>query len=160
MKTYSREEAYAASLEYFHGDELAADVFVAKYALRNSAGELVERTPTDMHLRLTKEFARIEAKYPDPMSEQEIFSLLADVDHVDYPKQMPLEALAAQSRGIGAVVPQGSPMSAMGNPFKLQSLSNCFVIASPQDSYGGILDRKSTRLNSSHVSESRMPSSA
>lgn len=141
MKTYTRDEAYRASLEYFNGDELAADVFVAKYALRNSEGQLVELTPTDMHLRLTKEFARIEAKYPNPMSEQEIFSLLADVDHVAEPTRlgMALDELATQSRGIGAVVPQGSPMSAMGNPFKLQSLSNCFVIASPQDSYGGIL---------------------
>jgi len=141
MKTYSREEAYAASLEYFHGDELAADVFVAKYALRNSNGELVERTPSDMHVRLAKEFARIEKNYPNPMSEQEIFSLLADVDHIPEPTRlgMTLDALAAESRGMGAVIPQGSPMSAMGNPFKLQSLSNCFVVASPQDSYGGIL---------------------
>jgi ribonucleoside-diphosphate reductase alpha chain len=141
MKTHSREEAYAASLEYFRGDELAADVFVSKYALRNLAGELVERTPTDMHLRLAKEFARIEQKYPNPMSEQEIFSLLADVDHIEEPKRlsMALEELAAQSRGMGAVIPQGSPMSAMGNPYQYQSLSNCFVIESPYDSYAGIL---------------------
>lgn len=141
MKTHSREEAYAASLEYFHGDELAADVFVSKYALRNLAGELLEKTPTDMHLRLTKEFARIESKYPNPMSEQEIFSLLADVDHIEEPRRlgMTLEELAAQSRGMGAVIPQGSPMSAMGNPYQYQSLSNCFVIESPYDSYAGIL---------------------
>jgi ribonucleoside-diphosphate reductase alpha chain len=141
MKTYSREEAYAASLSYFRGDELAADVFVSKYALRNYNGELLELTPSDMHVRLTREFARIEKKYPNPMSEQEIFSLLADVDHIPEPQLlgMTLEELAAQSRGMGAVIPQGSPMSAMGNPYQYQSLSNCFVIESPYDSYAGIL---------------------
>lgn len=141
MNTYTYSEAYEASLSYFGGDELAASVFVSKYALRNNDGDLLEKTPTDMHLRLTKEFARIEAKYPNPLSENEIFCLLADVDHLDVTQKstMTLEQLAAESRGIGAVVPQGSPMSAMGNPYKLQSLSNCFVIDSPQDSYGGIL---------------------
>lgn len=141
MKTYSREEAYAASLSYFRGDELAADVFVSKYALRNHTGELLELTPSDMHIRLTREFARIEKKYPNPMSEQEIFSLLADVEHIPEPQRlgMTLEELAAQSRGMGAVIPQGSPMSAMGNPYQYQSLSNCFVIESPYDSYAGIL---------------------
>lgn len=141
MKTYSREEAYTASLSYFRGDELAADVFVSKYALRNHSGELLELTPTDMHIRLTKEFARIEQKYPNPMSEQEIFSLLADVDHIPEPQRltMALEELAAQSHGMGSVIPQGSPMSAMGNPYQYQSLSNCFVIESPYDSYAGIL---------------------
>jgi ribonucleoside-diphosphate reductase alpha chain len=141
MSTYTKEEAYQASLSYFGGDELAASVFVSKYALRDAAGDLLEKTPSDMHVRLAREFARIEAKYPNPMSEQEIFSLLADVDHIAEPTglSMALDELAAQSRGIGAVVPQGSPMSAMGNPYKLQSLSNCFVIASPEDSYGGIL---------------------
>jgi len=141
MKTYTYNEAYEATLEYFAGDELAASVFVSKYALRDSNGNLLEKTPTDMHLRLTREFARIEAKYPNPLGENEIFGLLADVDHLDATKMstMTLEQLASESRGIGAVVPQGSPMSAMGNPYKLQSLSNCFVIDSPQDSYGGIL---------------------
>jgi ribonucleoside-diphosphate reductase alpha chain len=139
--TYTYNEAYEASLAYFKGDELAASVFVSKYALRNSEGNILEKTPTDMHLRLTREFARIESKYPNPLSDKEIFCLLADVDHLDVTKKstMTLEQLAAESRGMGAVVPQGSPMSAMGNPYKLQSLSNCFVIASPQDSYGGIL---------------------
>jgi len=141
MKTHSREEAYTASLAYFRGDELAADVFVSKYALRNHTGELLELTPSDMHIRLTREFARIEQKYPNPMSEQEIFSLLADVDHIPEPQRlgMTLEELAAQSRGMGSVIPQGSPMSAMGNPYQYQSLSNCFVIESPYDSYAGIL---------------------
>lgn len=141
MNTYSYNEAYEASLAYFNGDELAASVFVSKYALRNNNGDLLEKTPTDMHLRLAKEFARIEAKYPNPLSEKEIFCLLADVDHLDITQKskMTLEQLAEESRGMGAVIPQGSPMSAMGNPYKLQSLSNCFVIDSPQDSYGGIL---------------------
>jgi ribonucleoside-diphosphate reductase alpha chain len=141
MTTFKQEEAIAASLEYFKGDELAASVFVSKYALRDAAGNLLEKTPSDMHLRLAREFARIEAKYPNPLSEKEIFCLLADVEHIDVSERavMTLEQLASSSRGLGPVVPQGSPMSAMGNPYKLQSLSNCFVIDSPQDSYGGIL---------------------
>ena len=141
MTKFTQDKSFAASLDYFKGDELAASVFVSKYALRDEDGNLLEKTPSDMHLRLAREFARIEAKYPNPLSEKEIFCLLADVDHIDASERdaMTLEQLACESRGIGAVVPQGSPMSAMGNPYKLQSLSNCFVIDSPQDSYGGIL---------------------
>ena len=141
MNTFTYNEAYEASLEYFAGDELAASVFVSKYALRDGDGNILEKTPADMHLRLAKEFSRIEAKYPNPLSEKEIFCLLADVEHIDISARavMSLEDLARESRGFGPVVPQGSPMSAMGNPYKLQSLSNCFVINSPQDSYGGIL---------------------
>ena len=114
---YTQEEAFAETLKYFNGDELAASVFVSKYALRDSEGKLLEKTPTDMHHRLAKEFARIEAKYPNPITEEEIFGYLSRWE----------------------LVPQGSPMSAMGNPYKMQSLSNCFVIDSPADSYGGIL---------------------
>ena len=141
MNSYTKEEAYEASLRYFGGDELAASVFISKYALRDTHGKLYEKTPTDMHRRLAKEFARVEAKYPNPMSEKEIFCLLADVDHIDISKRasMSIEELAAESRGLGAVVPQGSPMSAIGNHFQYQSLSNCFVIESPHDSYAGIL---------------------
>ena len=141
MTVYTRQEAYAASLKYFQGDELAAGVFVDKYALKDLTGNILEKTPTDMHLRLAKEFARIEANYPNPMSEKEIFCLLADVEHIDISKRavMTLAELAAESKGFGPVVPQGSPMSAIGNDYKLQSLSNCFVISSPEDSYGGIL---------------------
>jgi ribonucleoside-diphosphate reductase alpha chain len=117
MIKYTQEEAYASSLEYFGGDELAASVFLSKYALRDSTGSLLEKAPADMHRRLAKEFARIEAKYPNPLSEEEIFEYLSKWE----------------------IVPQGSPMSAMGNPYKIQSLSNCFVIAAPEDSYGGIL---------------------
>jgi len=141
MAIYTYDQAYTASLEYFGGDALAASVFISKYALRDQESQLLEKTPSDMHVRLAREFARIESKYPNPLSEKEIFCLLADVEHVDISKRavMTLEELASCSRGLGAVVPQGSPMSAMGNPYKLQSLSNCFVIDSPQDSYGGIL---------------------
>jgi len=112
----SRDEARAAGIEYFDGDELAADVFL-KYALRDGP-EFLEQTPTDMHHRLAKEFARIEKKYDNPMSEDEIFELLD---------------------GFNDVIPQGSPMSGIGNAAQVQSLSNCFVVESPKDSYGGIL---------------------
>jgi ribonucleoside-diphosphate reductase alpha chain len=117
MTTYTRDEAYTASLDYFKGDELAASVFVSKYALRDGEGHLLEATPADMHKRLASEFARIEKKYPNSMTFSEILSHLSSWE----------------------IVPQGSPMSAMGNPYKMQSLSNCFVIDAPQDSYGGIL---------------------
>jgi ribonucleoside-diphosphate reductase alpha chain len=139
--SYTHDQAYQASLKYFGGDELATGVFISKYALRNTNGELLELTPTDMHLRLAKEFARIENKYPNPLSEKEIFCLLADVDHIEKPRwlSMTIDELAAESKGIGCVIPQGSPMSAIGNDYKTQSLSNCFVIDAPQDSYGGIL---------------------
>ena len=106
------------TLAYFNGDEIATAVWLGKYALRDSDGVLLEETPTDMHRRLAKEFARIEAKYPNPMGEDEIFELLD---------------------GFKYVVPQGSPMSGIGNDYKIQSLSNCFVIPSPLDSYAGIL---------------------
>lgn len=116
-KTYSNEEALQASVEFFGGDDLAASVFLGKYALRNEDGLLLEKTPADMHKRLAREFARIENNYKNPLTEDQIFDLLKD----------------------WTVVPQGSPMSSIGNDFQLQSLSNCFVIESPQDSYGGIL---------------------
>jgi ribonucleotide reductase alpha subunit len=117
MMKHTYEEAMSASLDYFGGDELAAQVFVGKYALRDLNSNIYEKTPDDMHRRLAREFARIEQKYPNPLSEQEIYELFSSWD----------------------VVPQGSPMSAIGNPFQVQSLSNCFVIESPYDSYGGIL---------------------
>lgn len=117
-KKYTYDEVLKASLEYFNGDDLAAEVFVSKYALKDSFNNYYELTPTDMHRRLSREFARIEEKYPNPMTEDEIFDLL---DHFKY------------------VVPQGSPMSGIGNQNQLQSLGNCFVLKSPYDSYGGIL---------------------
>ena len=117
MRSYTYDEARAASVTYFGGDELASDVFAGKYALQDLKGSIYELTPSDMHRRLAREFARIEQKYPNPMSEEEIFDMLSEWD----------------------VVAQGSPMSAIGNPYQVQSLSNCFVIQSPYDSYGGIM---------------------
>jgi len=116
MATY--EEAIKDSIEYFNGDELAAQVFLGKYALTSPEGDILEKTPDDMHKRLAKEFARIEQKYPNPLSEDEIYSYLKDFKYI---------------------IPQGSPMSGIGNPYQTVSISNCFVIESPYDSYGGIL---------------------
>jgi ribonucleoside-diphosphate reductase alpha chain len=118
MKMDDYKEVMHASTEYFGGDELAANVFVTKYALTDKEGNIYENTPDDMHHRLAAEFARIEAKYPNPMSEDEIYNLFKDFQYV---------------------VPQGSPMSGIGNSHQVQSISNCFVIESPHDSYGGIL---------------------
>jgi len=119
LKTYTHEEATAAATEYFGGDSMAAKNWVNKYALKDSFGNIYERTPADMHRRLAREFARIERKYANPMTEQEIFDLL---DHFKY------------------VIPQGGPMTGMGNKYQVASLSNCFVIGTnpPADSYGGI----------------------
>lgn len=117
-KTFTRDEALRASLVYFNGDKFAADVFVNKYALLDKDNKYLEDTPEAMHWRMAKEFARIEQKYPFPMSEQEIFELFHRFKYV---------------------VPQGSPMSAVGNFQYLQSASNCFTIASPSDTYSGIL---------------------
>ena len=117
---YSYDEVYAASLEYFKGDELAARVWSSKYALKDSFGHIYELTPDDMHHRIARELARIESKYPNPMGEEEIFSLLRDFRYI---------------------VPQGSPMAGIGNDFQVGSLSNCFVIGldGKPDSYGGII---------------------
>ena len=105
-------------MKYFNGDTLASNVFVTKYALQDNDGNYLEETPDDMHRRIASEFARIEEKYQNPMNEDEIFSLLKDFKYV---------------------IPQGSPMSGIGNTTRVQSLSNCFVIEPPFDSYGGIL---------------------
>lgn len=117
---YTYDEAYQASVEYFGGDKLAARVWVTKYALKDSDGCIFELTPADMHKRIASELARIEKRYPNPMSEDEIFELL---DHFRY------------------VVPQGSPMAGIGNNLQTVSLSNCFVIGidGKPDSYGGIM---------------------
>ena len=117
-KLITFEKAIKSSIEYFSGDELASNVFVTKYALTDKEGNIHEETPEDMHRRMASEFARIEAKYPNSMSQDEIFSLFKDFKYI---------------------VPQGSPMSGIGNTHQAQSLSNCFVIESPWDSYGGIL---------------------
>ncbi len=119
-KTYNYEEVFEATKEYFKGDLLAATVWVNKYALKDSQGKIYERTPDDMHHRIAHEVARIEQKYPNPLSEDQIFELIRDFKYI---------------------VPQGSPMTGIGNNFQIASLSNCFVIgfAGNADSYGGIL---------------------
>ena len=119
-KTYSYDEAYNASLQYFKGDELAARVWVNKYAVKDSFGNIYEKSPEDMHWRIANEVARIEAKYPNALSAQELFVLL---DHFKY------------------IVPQGSPMTGIGNDYQVASLSNCFVIGleGAADSYGAII---------------------
>ena len=118
--TYTYQQAYEASLKYFDGDELAARVWATKYALKDSFGNLFELTPDDMHHRIAREIARIENKYPNPMSEDRLFELMS---HFRY------------------IVPQGSPMAGIGNNFQVGSLSNCFVVGldGEPDSYGGIL---------------------
>ncbi|GGK03848.1 adenosylcobalamin-dependent ribonucleoside-diphosphate reductase [Parabacteroides faecis] len=119
-KTYTFDEAFKASLEYFTGDELAAKVWVNKYALKDAFGNIYEGSPVDMHHRLANEIARVEKKYPNPLSEQELYDLF---DHFRY------------------IVPQGSPMTGIGNDYQIASLSNCFVIGldGEADSYGAII---------------------
>lgn len=118
---YTTEEATQAALEYFKGDDLAAKVWVTKYALKDSEGNIYEKSPEDMHHRIASEIARVESKYPSPMKYEEILDLIRDFKYI---------------------VPQGSPMTGIGNPFQIASLSNCFVIGHPNgtgDSYGGIM---------------------
>ena len=119
-KIFSQDEAYQATLDYFKGDDLAARVWVNKYALKDSFGNIYEKTPDDMHKRLAKEIARIEKKYENPMSEEQVFELLKDFNYI---------------------IPQGGPMTGIGNDFQIASLSNCFVVGNEgnADSYGGIL---------------------
>ena len=119
-KTYTFDEAFKASLDYFTGDELAAKVWVNKYALKDAFGNIYEKSPEDMHHRLASEIARVEKKYPNPLSEGELFNLF---NHFRY------------------IVPQGSPMTGIGNSFQIASLSNCFVIGmdGQADSYGAII---------------------
>ncbi len=119
-KIYTFDEAFKASKDYFTGDELAAKVWVNKYALKDAYGNIYEKTPTDMHRRLASEVARVEKKYPNPLSEQELFDLF---DHFRY------------------IIPQGSPMTGIGNNYQIASLSNCFVIGmdGKADSYGAII---------------------
>lgn len=128
-RIYTYEEAYKASLEYFQGDELAARVWLTKYAMKDSFGNIFEKSPADMHWRIANEIARIEQKYPNPMSAEEIFELL---DHFRY------------------IVPAGSPMTGIGNDNQVASLSNCFVIGVDKeaDSYGAImlLDEEQVQL--------------
>jgi len=118
--TYSFDEAFQSALEYFKGDELAAKVWVNKYAIKDSYSKIYEKNPDDMHWRIAREIARIEKKYPNSLKSEEVYNLLKDFKYI---------------------VPQGSPMAGIGNHFQIASLSNCFVIGldGPSDSYGGIL---------------------
>ena len=118
MKSYTYEEALEASTEYFGGDELAASVWVNKYALKDSFGSIYEKTPDDMHHRLAREIARAEAKFPNPTPLEDIYEALKNFKYI---------------------IPQGSPMAGIGNDFQISSLSNCFVIGTGADSYGGII---------------------
>ncbi|HQV78511.1 MAG TPA: adenosylcobalamin-dependent ribonucleoside-diphosphate reductase [Chitinophagales bacterium] len=118
--TYSQEEAFTATLRYFKGDDLAARVWLNKYALKDSDGNIFEKTPDDMHHRIASEIARVDSRYPNAMSEEFIFNLIKDFKYI---------------------IPQGSPMTGIGNPYQIASLSNCFVIGNSvdSDSYGGIM---------------------
>ena len=119
-RTYTFDEAFKSSKEYFNGDELAARVWANKYALKDSYGNLFEKNPDEMHKRLAKEIARIEKRYPNAMNEKQIYGLLKEFKYI---------------------IPQGGPMSGIGNKYQIASLSNCFVIGhkNPADSYGGIM---------------------
>ncbi len=119
-RTFTTEEVNKATLDYFQGDELAARVWTSKYALKDSVGNLYELTPDDMHARLAREIARIEKRYPNPLTEEELFDLFKNFKYI---------------------VPQGSPMTGIGNDYQVSSLSNCFVIGfdSDADSYGAII---------------------
>lgn len=119
-ETYSYEEVVQHATEYFKGDDLAANVWVNKYALKDSAGNIYEKTPDDMHRRLAAEIARVEQKYSNPLLEDEVFDLLKDFKYI---------------------VPQGGPMTGIGNDYQIASLSNCFVIGNKgiADSYGGVM---------------------
>ena len=117
-KTYTHQEALEASTQYFAGDELAASVWVNKYALKDSYGKIYELTPDDMHRRIASELARIEKKYPNPITEEKLYKLLKNFKYI---------------------IPQGSPMAGIGNNFQASSLSNCFVVGNSADSYGGII---------------------
>ena len=120
VETYSGEEVIRETLSYFKGDDLAAQVWLNKYALKDSEGNIYEKSPDDMHRRIAAGLARIEEKYPSPMSEAQIYDLIKDFRYI---------------------IPQGSPMTGIGNPFQIASLSNCFVIGNngESDSYGGIM---------------------
>ena len=120
LTSFPQDEVLKKATEYFKGDELAASVWMNKYSLKDSKGRIYELTPDDMHRRLAREVARIEKKYPNPMSEEEVYQLFRDFRYI---------------------IPQGSPMAGIGNNFQVSSLSNCFVIGNDResDSYGGIM---------------------
>ena len=120
LKKYDREDILRETIQYFNGDELAANVWLNKYTLKDSDGNVYEKTPDDMHRRLASEFARIEKKYPNPVSENEVYNLIKKFKYL---------------------VPQGGCMTGVGNDFQIASLSNCFVIGQGEnaDSYGAVM---------------------
>lgn len=120
LQSYTTDEVRAAASQYFKGDDLAADVWMNKYSLKDSKGLIFEKTPDEMHRRIAGEFARIEKRYPNPLTENEIYELIKEFKYI---------------------IPQGSPMAGIGNDFQVASLSNCFVIGNDgnSDSYGGIM---------------------
>ena len=128
QKTYTKQQVEKATLDYFNGDKLARDVWIRKYCLKDE-NNYYELTPDDMHRRIARELARIESKYPNPLSEEQIYETL---------------------KHFKRIVPQGSPMSGIGNDFQVVSLSNCFVIGNDDDSdsYGGIfkIDQEQVQL--------------
>ena len=133
-RTYSKEEVLASAMDYFHGDELAASTWVNKYALRNKEGHLVEASPADMHRRMAREFARIESRQdPLPTDRRALLSAYGRERNA-----LNEEAIFKLFDGFRDIVPQGSVMASLGDPYRLASLSNCVVIPSPMDSYGGI----------------------
>ena len=118
MKSYNRDEVFKKTLEYFKGDDLATNVWINKYSLKDSDGNIFELTPNDMHKRIAKEIARIEKNYKNPLSEEEIFDVIKNFKYI---------------------IPQGGPMTGIGNNLQVVSLSNCFVIGNEEDSYGSIM---------------------
>ncbi len=130
LTIYNHEEVSKAATAYFKGDSLAGNVWMNKYALKDSDGNLYEKDPDQMHHRIAAEIARIENKYPNPLKEETIYEVL---------------------KGFKHIVPQGSPMAGIGNDFQISSLSNCFVIGNPEgssDSYGGIMKLIRSRCSS------------
>ena len=131
-KIFPRNEVKKETLEYFNGDELATEVWINKYCLKDSKGNLFEKSPKDMHWRLANELARIEANYSNPLSKEKIFETL---------------------NGFNRIIPQGGSMTGIGNDMQIVSLSNCFVVGDKgkTDSYGGILKTDQDQIGRAHV---------
>ena len=134
LQEFTTEEIMEASTRYFEGDTLAATVWMNKYALKDSDGHIYEKTPDDMHRRIARELHRIESRYPNPVSEEEAFSLMA---HFRY------------------IVPQGSPMAGIGNKFQISSLSNCFVVGNRGNSHWAQRRQRSPHYYKSILGSSR-----
>jgi len=118
LKPYNHDEVAEKATEYFNGDSLAGTVWMNKYALKDAENNIYESTPEEMHRRIAREVARIEDKYPNPLTEEDVFSVLKDFKYI---------------------IPAGSPMAGIGNLFQESSLSNCFVIGNQDDSSDSIL---------------------